>query len=41
MKEVLKMDFFSVVWNEMLQGNFSFLILIASIIQIFIMLKRK
>lgn len=34
-------DFFSVIVSEMARGNFSFLILVAAIVQIFIMLRKK
>lgn len=33
--------FFTTVWNEMLRGNFSFLILVVGIAQFIVMVEKK
>lgn len=35
------MDFLHTIWQEMTEGNFSFLILIVGVVQIFLMICRR
>ena len=35
------MDFLITLWNEMLRGNFSFLILVVGVLQLIVMIRKR